>query len=670
MGKASKRKKTAKEINESAGGSESSNKFIEKRSVNIVLFIVALSMIVLPLALTVLKASTDPAVPFLAPVKEAQWIHLKRPFHLGIWRDDEVISYRRQFTVRQEIALAKLTVRALRSAQVYLDGRLIMPFSPIENWKHFSSLDLQGLLAPGTHELRVIVRNKNGPAVLNAFSKELAISTGPEWEASIDGVTWGPTTPVGERGPLALAERFPSTFTSFRDLFPFHMTVFAISFALILSFRSDAKHWLVTPPMVRWLMVGALGLLAANNISKVPLHVGFDVQGHYDYISYITNKGRIPLATEGWQMFQSPLYYLLSAALQLMLSNLFSAETVAFILRVIPLASGVLQVELAYRAVRYVFPERADLQMMGTMIGGLLPMNLYISQVVGNEPLAGVLSAGVIVMGLGLLYSVTSPIPRRKVVLLGAVLGLAVLTKVTAAVLIPITLIVLIYVMIRRETPVKLVVGAVLSVLIIVIVVSGWYYLRNWIELGRPFVGGWDPVRQIVWWQDPGYRTISDFVSFGRSLSQPVFSAIFGFWDAVYSTFWLDGFLSSIISYKHRPPWNYRFMLSGALLSLLPAMGILFGFVRAVAMRKGTRPGQLMSAYCIALFYSVLLSLYLAVPIYSTAKATYTVGLIPCYAILSVTGLDILAKNRYLGAALKALLICWAVTVYFSYFVV
>jgi hypothetical protein len=99
-------------------------------------------------------------------------------------------------------------------------------------------------------------------------------------------------------------------------------------------------------------------------------------------------------------------------------------------------------------------------------------------------------------------------------------------------------------------------------------------------------------------------------------------------------------------------------------------MGILFGFVRAVAMRKGTRPGQLMSAYCIALFYSVLLSLYLAVPIYSTAKATYTVGLIPCYAILSVTGLDILAKNRYLGAALKALLICWAVTVYFSYFVV
>jgi len=87
-------------------------------------------------------------------------------------------------------------------------------------------------------------------------------------------------------------------------------------------------------------------------------------------------------------------------------------------------------------------------------------------------------------------------------------------------------------------------------------------------------------------------------------------------------------------------------------------MGILFGFVRTVAMRKGTRPGQLMSAYCVALFYSVLLSLYFTVPIYSTAKATYTVGLIPCYTILCITGVDILGKNRYLDAAVKALLIC------------
>lgn len=111
-------------------------------------------------------------------------------------------------------------------------------------------------------------------------------------------------------------------------------------------------------------------------------------------------------------------------------------------------------------------------------------------------------------------------------------------------------------------------------------------------------------------------------------------------------------------------------MLSGALLSLLPATGIILGFIISMRRPRTAHPGQIFSAYCIAVFFAALLYLYVTVPVYSTAKATYTVGLIPCYAIMCVTGFDYLTRTRYARAAVYALLICWAVSAYSSYVVV
>ena len=64
-------------------------------------------------------------------------------------------------------------------------------------------------------------------------------------------------------------------------------------------------------------------------------------------------------------------------------------------------------------------------------------MNLYISQVVGNEPLAGLLSASAVVIGFHILTAESGVIPEKYFILLGTALGLALLTKVTAILLIP-----------------------------------------------------------------------------------------------------------------------------------------------------------------------------------------------------------------------------------------
>jgi hypothetical protein len=131
----------------------------------------------------------------------------------------------------------------------------------------------------------------------------------------------------------------------------------------------------------------------------------------------------------------------------------------------------------------------------------------------------------------------------------------------------------------------------------------------------------------------------------------------------------MDGFLSGISLYAIRPPWNYTLMLSGALLSLLPALAIIAGMISVVVNVRASDPHKIFSAYCVLLYTVALLYLYVTVPIYSTAKATYTIGLTPCYAIMCAAGLDLLTRNRYLRSVVSFLVISWALTVYFSYFV-
>jgi 4-amino-4-deoxy-L-arabinose transferase-like glycosyltransferase len=638
------------------------------------LVIVALAVITAPLATAFLRIFVTHEAVFLRPEEGAGWIKVTEPVSLRSWTGTFVVDFRKQFILERDVPDCILTVRAVRTAQVYLDGRMISAFNDSDDGRHSRSLEMRGL-ARGPHELGIAVRNENGPALLLAYSTALGIYTGSDWESSLDGTNWLPATLAEKRMRADVSLQFPSTLDALRSLLPVYLPLFVVTFFGALFFRSiQEKHpWVgnvsLNPSHIRWLILTAWVVLAVNNIGKIPLGIGFDAVHHYKYISYIAKNGTIPLATEGWQMFQSPLYYLLSAGLVRLLSLSLPMQTLSYALRIIPLLSGALQVQTAYLAVRYVFPDRKDLQVMGTVVGGLLPMNLYISQVVGNEPLAGILSAAAIVLALGILTR-DGPLQKKRIVLLGIVAGLACLTKVTAVLLIPALSLALVYVMSKKEEPAQSIVAGLGIFLGAVVVVSGWYYLRNWIELGRPFVGGWDISRGITWWQEPGYRTARDFLSFGTSLFHPLFSALNGFWDSIYSTFWLDGLNSSVVTYESGPPWNYPFMISGALLSLLPATGILLGFITTLRKPGAAHPGQVLSVFCIAVYVSALLYLYVLVPIYSTAKATYTVGLVPCYAVMCAAGLGYLTKNRYVRAAVYGLLVCWAVSVYSSYFVI
>jgi len=625
------------------------------------------------------RTLSDPALVLLLPEEGAEWLRFAEPVDLRPRGPMRVATiFRKRFKVDVAPSEAVLVLRAMKVAYVRLDGHLVFTSSSnLEAWKTRYHVDIGGAISPGVHELSITVLNRNGPAAVLAYCKTLKLFSGQDWEASRDQRIWTPAISVDKPWPAPISRRFPRTDKALVSQIHLLLPVFFIVFfwTLVWHLVGERCAWMgqIKPnaSRIRWLLLAAWGVLAANNIGEFPLLAGFDVTGHMEYIRYVAETGLIPLATDGWQMFQSPLYYLVSAPLYLLFSQFFEPETVVKTMRIVPLLCGAAQVEISYRALRTVFPKREDLQVIGTVIGGLLPMNIYLSQAVGNEPLAGCLSATVVVLAFKLNRCRPGSLPEWHLPVLGFVLGLALLTKVTAVLLVPPLIFLLAYVHSAGDRPVRRIASTIATVLGVALLISGWYYLRNWIELGKPFVGGWEPSHYIEWWQYPGYRTLHQLITFGEALTYPVYSAVNGFWDAIFSTFWLDGFLSSRVRYDWRPPWNYDLMLSGAWLALLPSAGILLG-VLMVLRRPGRAMahGQLFAVCCLGVYLAALLYLYLAVPIYTTAKATYTVGLTPCYAVLAATGLDILMRRPFLRALVYACVACWAVAAYLAYLVI
>ena len=617
---------------------------------------------------------TDSRVVFLASDTCGDWIVADEPVLLGARHEGFYITYFRTSVEPGPARDAVLTLRALRIAEVAIDGRsLFATARDVRIWKRQHRVPLHLDASDRPRELVIGVVNENGPPALLACAPAIGVATGHGWQArKARDTAWTPAI-VAEPRPPDISRRFTRADEALLAIWPalagVLVAVAGVTIAVGRGVRVPA--WArVSPSAVRWLLIGAWVVLGANNLTKIPLYVGFDVPAHVDYIRYLVEHWRVPLATEGWQMFQPPLYHALSALLVWMPARVFlDEETTAQLLRLIPLACGAAQVELAYRAVRHVFPERAELQRLGTLLGGLLPMNLYASQFVGNEPLTGCLTGAAIVLLLGWLRTPDSALRTRSQWLLGVLLGLALLAKPTAVLVVAPALLVLAHAHVQAGERPSGFVRASTRALVAIALVAGWYYVRNWILLGTPFVGGWDVSRGIKWWQEPGFRVAAHFTSFGEVLRYPVFGGVVGLWDAEYATFWLDGWLSSVMDYDYRPPWNYALLLPAPWLALVPTAAMTAGALSAPWQSETTRRALALAAGLVVLYLAATLSLYLQVPIYAAAKATQLLGLTPCFAVLGAAGYGVIARAPALRPLLYGATACWALCAYFAYFV-
>jgi hypothetical protein len=612
-------------------------------------------------------------VVFLTDAAPARWIQLDRPRKPMTYPiQTHGVTFRTRFETASKRDRAILEFRALHAAEIALDGEVVHRETPTDgDWRRLRSVDLAPL-ASGPHTLRIRVEASSAPAMLWAASEALSLSTGPSWEAFGVRRGWRPAAVASEGPqPFAIAREFTHAGRAFAKCLVTLLPVLLL--AAIASLRSSAGRGRfigdrITASRVRWTLLGAWGVLAINNIAAVPVWVGMDVELHMDYVRTLVAHHRIPLATEGGEMMQAPLAYLIMAPLYAWLSPLFAEPSVVKLLRVVPMACGLAQVELAYRAVRAVYPARGDLQILGTLLGGLLPVNLYLAQAVANEPVAGVTGGLVALLAIKLLMRPDAP-DRKALVVLGAVFGLALLSKVTAVLLAPPVFAAVAF----RARALRRALSGALLVFGTAALVGGWYYARNLLLMGSPFLGTWNAGVGSDWWQEPGFRMASQFLRFGEALAYPVFSAGVGLWDGLYSTLWLDGHLSGIAVRKMAPPWNFTFMLAGAWLALLPTAALGLGTARAFtrdhgAGAAGARAAQRFAVGCVACYLGAIVVLNIRVPFYCVAKSSYLVAATPCLAVIGAAGFDWLARNRIARASVFGGVACWAAAAYASYF--
>jgi Flp pilus assembly protein TadD len=255
---------------------------------------------------------------------------------------------------------------------------------------------------------------------------------------------------------------------------------------------------------------------------------------------------------------------------------------------------------------------------------------------------------------------------------LGVVLGLALLSKVSALLAVPVVLGVLILNLILRRVQVPQVwVDAAGTPLLICLFLGGWHYMILWHDFGSPFTGNWNPKVFISWWQAKGFQTPGYYFAFGHALTRPFCSGLHSFWDGFYSTLWGDGLMGGHVNLSGRPPWNYDLMTAGFVLALVPTALVLTGLWRAVVecFRAITLP-WVMLLTVLGLYAVAVLGMSSNVPSYAQTKAFYGLPALLPFCALGALGFEYWSgRGKVTRYALWVAFGIWVVNVYASFWI-
>src|SRR6266496_1270590 len=608
-------------------------------------------------------AWNDPVINFLRYDRRAGWIVFPAAVDAHAhWFASLDATFRREFDLAGKPSAAALGIRAMRRAEVKINGNPVR-FPLNGGWKEIISIDVAKQLHAGTNAIEARVFNHSGPPALwlNLIADHLSLGSDESWDASFAGSSW-------RHAALAAAAKTPKpgnsiaggegTFEALRKIWTFWMILIAIASVATLiwnlSLKNSTARWLEKTLLL--VVAGLWLLLFWNNSRLLPFHAGFDAKEHLKYVNYIEEHRALPLPNEGWEMYQPPLYYLIAAA-GLSACNLsINDPTSILVLRLIGAFLGIAQFVFVFLGLRLLFSGRTAF--VGLLLAAFLPMHLYLAHYVTNEILAAALATATLYLCLRLLKSDT---PRAsQFAWLGLALGAAMLAKATAILLLPVVIVAISGKFAYARAPLAISLRNLGLLLAICFTVCGWHYARIWLRFGTPLLGNWDVISGFKWWQDPGYHTTADYLRFGRSLVNPLFSGFAGFPDGIYSTLWGDALLGGASSLTLA--WNQQPMVAGYLWALIPTALLLTGAVGAMVqfIRKPSSELFLLLAFC-AVIVLGLIFMTLKVPSYAQAKAFYGLSALTPLCFFGALGWETLTRARvWLRFILGALVLVWA----------
>ena len=391
-----------------------------------------------------------------------------------------------------------------------------------------------------------------------------------------------------------------------------------------------------------WAVAGLLALGAAQrvwNVLHYPVFMGFDAKGNWEYIGMLMERFALPAPDAGWSTAHPPLFYALAAGIGA-LQAAPNEESVGRPVVLLCAALGLAAVGATARLVYELSGGSLRRTVLATLLLLCLPVHISMSTMLSEEVLTAALVSFTVV---GLAAEMARPEARRRSLLrpalLGAVAGLALLTKLSAAMLIAAGGLALLAEAPRRGAARALrsavAFGAAAAVL------GGWFYLRNLWEYGYLYPHGLS-AHSVMFEMPPGERGLADYLAFplaafsaAQAADPPLLHSV---WGGTYLSIWFDPHRHFLPRQAPGLELAARVILLAALLPTAAfALGLLRGARRAWVERSA--PDRLLVA-----LVGLMLGGYVAFtyrnPWFVTVKGSFLLGLATPFAVYASEVLD------------------------------
>jgi 4-amino-4-deoxy-L-arabinose transferase-like glycosyltransferase len=437
--------------------------------------------------------------------------------------------------------------------------------------------------------------------------------------------------------------------------------------AISTGHASDApanKRWR-SPVRDHWPLLLVLALFVPMAIAYnlvTPIGESVDESSHLDYVVYLHQAKQLPVLTPEidtgiHQAGHPPLYYLLGAILTAgmdvqkptyVLNPDFSFNwdrptppppniyvhvqdppfpwdgrpdlRAAHVMRLASLLSAILTLCATYALARALFPRERHIAGAATAVVAFVPTYTFFGGMFNNDALLNAWVACALVLCVRVLQG---HVARRDLVVLGVVLGLGLMTKLTALTMLPVAALA-VGLAAWRAGDRRLLVRAAFEIGVPVALIAGWWVIRNIALYGID-----DPL---------GWRIFSARAP-ELLRRQPLASDLPTYFRFQFVSFWGAFGWANI----RLPDVAYRAFAVACLAALVG----LTGFVvrRARSLDATTRWGLVLLATTIVVGYAFVFRLVFTFNL-SVAQGRYVHFLLPALAVFLVFGLTQLVSPR------------------------
>ena len=375
------------------------------------------------------------------------------------------------------------------------------------------------------------------------------------------------------------------------------------------------------------------------NVLHYPVFMGFDAKGNWEYIELLLRRFELPAPDAGWSTAHPPLFYALGAALGAVQSAP-TEDSVGRPTALLCAAFGLAAVAATAWLVHRLSGGNARRTVLAAALLIFLPVHVGMSTMLSEEILTSALVSFALV---GLAVELGRPeaarASLRRPALLGALAGLALLTKLSAAMAIAAGGLALLAEGARRGRGPAL--RTALAFGACAALTGGWFYLRNLFVYGYLYPHGL-AAHSVMFDMPPGTRGPADYLSFSLAAFTEAQAAdpalLHSVWAGTYASIWFD-------PHRHFLPRRAEGLGVAARVILVTALlptaaflvGLLYGARRAWRERSGV--DRLLVGLVV-----LLLAGYVAFtwrnPWFVTVKGSFLLGLATPFAVYASEALD------------------------------